>query len=239
MSPTNKSRHFLYFYVFRWTLPFELSHFYQQAAYFLLCFQNLNSTWLFSFFPSFLSFLWSWNLLSAKSSAETPLKTDSIILAVQYHTLSAGFITSGSPPPCFLLFASSSCCTASGVCNLPGTPSFFSCLHFVSSVGLYADTVAGDTVNRTRCHNAFIPPDNRSETIKKVSGKKTLYFFLFSWVYLLPLSKPFLVLSLLKFPFLTCNFPPPPSFFSSAKLAGKGFSEALVSAPLSGLAMAS
>lgn len=80
---------------------FEFSHFHQQAASFLLC---LRTSTRRGFSPSFLPSLWSWNLLSAKSSAETPLNTDSIILAVQYRTLSAGF-TSGSSPPSFLFYS--------------------------------------------------------------------------------------------------------------------------------------
>lgn len=86
------------------THPLQLSHFYQQAASFLLFFSEFKLDKLLSFFPSFpyfdLEFYWVPNPLRKH------LLTWLIALSEQFNTtLSAGFITSGSSSSSFCLYS--------------------------------------------------------------------------------------------------------------------------------------
>lgn len=101
-----------------------------------------------------------------------------------------------------------------------------SCFHFLSSVGLYADTVVKDTENRPRRRNGFIPPDDRGWKMRKVWEENPVCFFLFGSVSSFPFSPPVLAVSPFKVlcvSFLSVSDFPPPSFSHLLSSQEKGF----------------
>lgn len=232
--PTDKPRHFLNFRVFRWIHPFEFPLIFTSKQ--LVSPSVYRISTLTSFPPFDPEMYWVPNPLRKHLLAL-------IALSHQFNTALSVLASSPlSPPllsPSFLLHFFP--CTDGGVCNLLATRWFFLVFIFFP-LSVFMLTRWSKTQKIAHVAVMVLSPLTTEAGKWGKCGKKTLFVFSclvrFLHFPFLHLFSPCLGLKLFVF-FSFGVWLSSSLFFSSAKLAGKGFSEALVSAPLSGLAMAS